>query len=102
MLPFFAYLLRCSDASYYAGHTDDLARRIGQHQAGECTGYTATRRPVSLVWSQAFSTREEALAAERRIKGWSRAKKDALIAGDWKQIQQLAWGTKTPLPEHVK
>ena len=90
MLPFFAYLLRCSDASYYAGHTDDLMLRMAQHQVGECGGYTATRWPVSLVWSQAFSTREEALAAERRIKGWSRAKKEALIAGDFARLSSLA------------
>ncbi len=46
-------------------------------------GYTAGRRPVKLVWSECFPTRDEAFAAERRIKGWSRAKKEALIAGDW-------------------
>lgn len=46
--------------------------------------------------------REEALAAERQIKGWSRAKKEALVAGDWKRIQQLAWGKNNPLPEHLK
>lgn len=101
-MAFLAYLLRCSDASYYAGHTDDLMLRMAQHQVGECGGYTATRRPVVLMWSQEFTTREEALAAERQIKGWSRAKKEALIAGDWKQIQQLAWGTKNPFPEHLK
>lgn len=101
-MAFFTYLLQCSDASYYAGHTDNLELRIGQHQAGECRGYTATRLPVTLVWSQEFATREEALAAERQIKGWGRAKKEALMAGDWKRIQQLAWGTKNPLPEHLK
>jgi predicted GIY-YIG superfamily endonuclease len=101
-MAFFAYLLRCSDASYYAGHTEDLALRIAQHASGECRGYTAARLPVSLVWSQEFATREEALAAERQIKGWSRAKKEALIAGDWKRVQQLAWGTRNPLPEHLK
>lgn len=89
-MSFFAYLLRCADASYYAGHTDDLALRVGQHETGECGGYTATRRPVTLVWSQEFATREEALAAERRIKGWSRAKKVALMAGDFALLSALA------------
>jgi predicted GIY-YIG superfamily endonuclease len=89
-MSFFAYLLQCADASYYAGHTDDLELRIGQHQTGACGGYTATRLPVTLAWSQAFATREEALAAERQIKGWSRAKKEALMAGDWNRIQLLA------------
>lgn len=101
-MAFFAYLLRSSDASYYAGHTDDLTLRMAQHQVGECGGYAATRLPVTLVWSQAFSTREEGLAAERQIKGWGRAKKEALIAGDWKRVRQLAWGTRNPLPEHLK
>lgn len=90
MMAFFAYLLCCSDASYYAGHTDDLALRMAQHQAGEGGGYTATRRPLALIWSQEFSTREEALAAERQIKGWSRAKKEALIAGDFARLSTLA------------
>ena len=81
-MTFWTYLLRCADGSYYAGHTDDLERRIGQHGAGEIAGYTQTRRPVSLFWSQDFPTRTEALAAERQIKGWSRAKKEALAAGD--------------------
>ena len=90
MLPFFAYLLRCSDASYYAGHTDNFDLRVAQHASGACGGYTATRLPVTLMWSQEFATREEALAAERQIKGWSRAKKEALIAGDFDRLSALA------------
>jgi len=89
-LSFHAYLLRCADSSYYAGHTDDLSHRLGQHQAGECAGYTAQHLPVELVWAQEFVTREEALAAEQQIKGWSRAKKEALMAGDWGRISALA------------
>jgi tRNA/rRNA methyltransferase len=89
-LPFFAYLLRCADGSYYAGHTDDLQKRVAQHQYGEIPGYTSTRRPLELVWSCEFNTRYEALEAERKIKGWSRAKKEALIRGDWAAIQRLA------------
>lgn len=88
-MPFHAYLLRCNDGSYYAGHTDNLEQRIAQHDAGALGGYTAARRPVELVWSEGFATREEAFAAERRIKGWSRAKKEALIAGDWDRLQAL-------------
>lgn len=98
---FWVYLLRCGDGSYYAGHTDDLAARMAQHETGALGGYTATRKPVKLVWNQEVSTREEALAAELRIKGWSRAKKEALIEGDWSEIQRLAWGTKNPLPPHL-
>ena len=89
-MAFFAYLLKCNDGSYYAGHTDDLERRIAQHQSGALGGYTARRLPVQLVWSDSFATRDGAFAVERKLKGWSRAKKEALMAGDWEQIRELA------------
>jgi putative endonuclease len=87
---FWSYLLRCSDGSYYAGHTDQIEVRLAQHNAGLIPGYTAKRRPVTMVWCGVFPTRDDAFAFERRIKGWSRAKKEALIAGDWEQISDLA------------
>jgi predicted GIY-YIG superfamily endonuclease len=87
---FWVYILRCSDGSYYTGHTDNLERRMGQYQTGECTGYTAKRRPLELVWSQECVTREEALSAERQIKGWSRKKKEAMMRGDWAEVSRLA------------
>ena len=90
MKPFFVYLLRCADGSYYAGHTDDLGRRVAQHASGAIPGYTHERRPVELVWSQETATRDEALTAELQIKGWSRAKKAALVAGDWQRVSVLA------------
>jgi predicted GIY-YIG superfamily endonuclease len=83
-------MLRCNDGSYYTGHTEDLDVRLAQHQRGTLPGYTHTRRPVELAWCEAFETRYEALAAERQIKGWSRAKKEALIVGDWTRISELA------------
>lgn len=89
-MTFHAYMLRCSDGSYYLGHTDNLEQRIVQHQSGEITGYTQNRRPLALVWCQEFSTRDEALSAEQQIKGWSRKKKEALIVGDWNAIRQAA------------
>ncbi|WP_081668653.1 TrmH family RNA methyltransferase [Sphingomonas phyllosphaerae] len=89
-MSFYTYLLRCADGSYYVGHCDDLEARIGAHQAGTLPGYTQSRRPVEVLWSQDFSTRDEALGAERRIKGWSRAKKEALVRGDWAAIRSLA------------
>ena len=100
-MAFFAYLLRCADGSYYAGHTDDLENRVASHQAGALPGYTQQRRPVALVWSQDFATREEALRAERQIKGWSRRKKEALVRGDWQEVRKLAWGSRNPLPDHL-
>jgi predicted GIY-YIG superfamily endonuclease len=89
-LTFWVYLLRCADGSYYAGHTDDLDKRIGEHATGVCGGYTSSRLPVELVFSQECPTRIEALNLERQIKGWSRAKKEALIRGDWAEISRLA------------
>jgi predicted GIY-YIG superfamily endonuclease len=89
-MSFWAYLLHCSDGSFYAGHTDDLDARIGAHQSGLIKGYTSTRLPVTLVWSDEFPSRYEALQAERQIKGWSRAKKLALIRGDWPLISALS------------
>ncbi len=84
------YMLRCSDRSYYVGSTTDLPVRLAQHEQGTFPdGYTAKRRPVELVYSQAFSDVNEALAAERRLKGWSRAKKEALIAGDYGRLHEL-------------
>jgi LAO/AO transport system kinase len=87
--PFHVYILRCGDGGYYAGHTDDLDARMMQHHSG-LIGYTATRKPVTLAWQGEFERREEALIFEFQIKGWSRAKKEALIAGDWIKIQELA------------
>jgi len=93
-------MLRCADKSYYVGHTDELDLRVAQHQSGEIEGYTFKRRPVELVWTQEAATREEALTAELRIKGWGRSKKEALIRGDW-TVQRHAWRTRNPLPGHL-
>jgi len=89
-MAFWTYMLRCADGHYYVGHSDDPEARIAGHQSGLIGRYTRTRRPVELVWWQDFPTRVEALAAERQIKGWSRAKKRALIVGDWESISHLA------------
>jgi len=71
------YILRCSDRSYYVGTTRDrLAARVEQHQAGVFDGYTASRRPVTLVFQQEFQRVEDAITAERQVKGWRRDKKD--------------------------
>ena len=89
---FWVYVLRCADGSYYTGHTDDLPRRVAQHEFGTLPCYTRSRRPTHVVYSQEFGTRIEALSAERQIKGWSRAKKEALFAKDWEAIRRLARG----------
>ena len=89
-MPFWVYMLRCRDGSYYAGHTDASEARIAQHEAGQGSDWTRRRLPVELVWADYAASREEALAFERRIKGWTRAKQEALIAGDWSEIGRLA------------
>lgn len=89
-MAFYAYLLRCNDGSYYVGHTDDMEFRLAQHQSGALGGYTANRLPVHLVWCEDFGTRDDVFAAEHQIKGWTRAKKKALTAGDWTLVSILA------------
>ena len=91
-MPFWTYLLHCRGGSFYAGHTDDLDRRIGEHQHGDHPGFTHDRLPVVLVWSEQYDNRIDALAMERRINGWSRAKKMALIRGEWDLLRRLAAG----------
>ena len=89
-MAFWTYILHCADRSYYTGHTDDLEKRVAQHESGALRGYTYERRPVELVWSDYFQTREDALAAELKIKNWSRAKKEALIARDWDRLRHFS------------
>jgi predicted GIY-YIG superfamily endonuclease len=91
---FWVYLLRCIDGSYYTGHTDNLSKRISEHQSGRLPGYTSTRLPIELAFQQSFPTREEALRAERQVKGWSRKKKEAMIRGDWAEVSRLSRGGK--------
>lgn len=88
-MSFYIYILECADGSYDTGHKDNLEVRLNQHQIG-LGGYTATRRPIELLFQQAFVTREEAIAAEMQIKGWSRAKKEAMMRGDWQSVSRLA------------
>ena len=107
-MQFWVYLLRCADGSYYAGHTDNLEGRLWQHRQGIGCDWTMRRRPVELVWTETAPTRDEAFAFERRIKGWSRAKKEALIAGNWDRISWLSHppqerpstSLRTGAPEH--
>ena len=95
-MSFHAYILRCADGTYYTGHTDNLEQRIAQHHSGQVKGYTAERRPLEFIWSAAFESRAEALAAEQQIKGWSRKKKEALIAGDWSMLKAAALSRSAP------
>jgi len=85
------YILCCSDSSYYVGTTRDrLEKWVAEHQSGTYDGYTAYRRPVTLVFQQASDHIEDAIAAERQIRGWRREKKEALIRGDYPALPSLA------------
>ena len=89
-MPFYAYILKCSDGSYYNGSTPNMELRLAEHVNGvEPSAYTFSRRPVELVWCQEFATHDDAFRAEHQIKGWSRAKKEALIRNDWQGIHQI-------------
>jgi putative endonuclease len=85
----FVYMLQCADDSFYVGSAtgDDLS---AQHESGAYPGYTYSRRPVRLVWSEHFEQITDAIAIERKLKGWSRKKKEALIKGDWSEISRNA------------
>jgi putative endonuclease len=93
-MAFWTYMLKCSDGRYYTGHTENLEHRIGQHQCGQGSRFTRARLPVTLVWSENFGTRIEALEAERIVSGWSRAKKEAMIAGNWSLVSHLSRSPK--------
>jgi len=84
------YILKCSDGTYYTGLTKDLDARVREHEAGaHSDSYTYSRRPVKLVWSEITESYQEAFGWEHRIKGWSRAKKEALIRGDIEGIHDV-------------
>ncbi|MFK8250940.1 GIY-YIG nuclease family protein [Ancylobacter terrae] len=96
----FVYMLRCSDGSFYVGSAtgDSLDRRVAQHQSGAFPGYTFKRRPVALIWSQHFERITDAIAIERKLKGWRREKKEALIRGDWEAVRRLAQRPTARIP----
>ncbi len=90
MNDFFVYILKCSDNSYYIGHTDNIEKRISEHQLNEYPCYTSKRLPVDLVFTQSFGSRDEAFIVERQLKKWSRQKKEALINNNWTEVSLLA------------
>jgi putative endonuclease len=95
----FLYILQCADGSFYIGITrTTLEIRVAQHNAGTFGGYTATRRPVMLVYSQWFDRITDAIENERKLKKWSRAKKKAFIRGDFASLRQLSARRSPHLP----
>jgi len=95
----FVYMLLCRDGSYYVGLTrDGLDKRLAEHRSGRFPGYTHSRRPVRLIWSTDFQWLKDAIACERRIKGWRREKKEALARGDYHLLPDLARTARRPPP----
>jgi len=90
-MPYRVYILECSDGTYYTGSAADVEKRLWQHQEGVSrTAYTYSRRPVTLVWcSEEVQRYSDALRYERQIKGWTRAKKQALIANDYARLHEI-------------
>ena len=95
----FTYILRCADNSYYVGSTTHLQARLWQHEQGLGAAYTRDRLPVTLVWHAEFETIPEAFAFEKRIQGWRREKREALIRGDLLSLPGLASRAKKPQAE---
>jgi len=95
-MPYVVYILECADGSYYTGSAADLSQRLWQHETGALpSAYTYSRRPVKLVWtSEEVARYSDALRYERQIKGWSRAKKQALIRGDYDAIHEVVKGER--------
>lgn len=90
MKNYFAYILECSDKSYYTGVTNNLEKRLAEHQSRFHGGYTSNRLPVKLVYSASFNDINDAIRFEKQIKGWSRRKKEALMRGDFDSLIQLS------------
>ncbi len=91
MKQYHVYILKCSDKSYYTGVTNDVERRLHEHQTGvNQTAYTHNRRPVELVFSEYFLDINQAIAFEKQVKGWSRKKKEAIIEDNWDNLKELS------------
>jgi predicted GIY-YIG superfamily endonuclease len=84
------YILECIDGSYYVGSTNDLKRRLKEHQDGRGARYTTRRLPVKLVYSEEYNHVAEVFEREKQVQNWSRAKREALISGNREILPSLA------------
>jgi putative endonuclease len=88
--PVFVYILRCSDGSFYAGHSKNVEERVAAHNNGRGSVWTTCRRPVRLVYRESRATEAAAVKRERQIKRWTHAKKEALIEGNLARLKELS------------
>jgi len=86
----YVYMLRCRDGSYYVGSARSLDSRMAQHLSGNGGDYTSKRMPVVLVFAQEFDRIDDAYVMEKRVQGWSRAKREALIEGRYNDLPRLS------------
>lgn len=89
LLVHYVYIVRCADGTLYTGYAIDAAARVDVHNAGRGAKYTACRRPVTLVYSESFESKSEALKREHQLKRWTRAEKEALIKDDEVDLEDL-------------
>jgi putative endonuclease len=91
MKQYFVYILLCNDNSYYTGVTNNLERRLYEHESGlDPKSYTFKRRPLKLVFQESFNDINQAIAFEKQVKGWRREKKEAIINGQWEVLPELS------------
>jgi predicted GIY-YIG superfamily endonuclease len=88
-MPYLLYILRNNEGKLYIGHTHRLERRLRDHASGEAAAFTKRFKDFHLVYSEEYSSQLEAMRRERQLKGWSRAKKNALIAGQKEILKKL-------------
>jgi len=92
----YVYILECADGSYYTGVTNNPERRFLEHKDGiNPDSYTFSRRPLKLLYCEYFTDPLQAISWEKKIKGWSRRKKEALIKEDWKSLIEFSKRYKT-------
>ena len=96
---YFVYIIECSDKSYYTGVTNNIDRRLWEHETGyNISCYTFKRRPVVLKYAERCQDIKQAIAWEKQIKGWSRKKKEALFIENWDEVKRLAKSKSSPNP----
>lgn len=88
---YYFYMVRCSDNSLYSGQTNNLQKRIREHNSAGQRGakYLRARKPVELVYSEKYPTLQLAMQRERQVKKWNKYKKEALIKGDLDLLKRL-------------
>ena len=99
----YVYILECSGKSYYTGVTNNVEKRVDEHNLGiHKESYTYSRRPVNLIFFEKFKSELQAIEFEKQIKGWSRKKKEAIINGRWDLLPELSRGKSINLPNALR